>query len=234
MKGILRHSTEGNALTATFKKLRKNKYVQTAVIIGLIVLIVLGLWYSIQMALNTPYPALAVITGSMCVPQDALCDGWTHPFARTLHIGDLIIIQGVNPADLNTDYPNSDIIVFHKPTDPSELIVHRIAAKEVIDGKTYFYTKGDGNPVNEWPNAIQSSEYDPWGKVSEDLVIGKVIMRIPWLGHFVLFMRNSVGLPIVIALMIILLVVEFVVPLLRQKKTPTAEPEQQEETQQQP
>lgn len=214
-------------MTATLKKLQKNKYVQTAVIIGLIVLIVLGLWYSIQLVLNTPYPALAVVSGSMCIPEDALCDGWTHPFARTLHKGDLIIIQGVNPADLNADYPNSDIIVFHRPTDPNDLIVHRIAAEEVIDGKIYFYTKGDGNPVDKWPNAIQPSEYDPWGKVSADLVVGKVIMRIPWLGHVVLFMRDSIGLPIVIALMAILLIIEFVVPLFRKKKTPTAEPEKQ-------
>jgi signal peptidase I len=234
LKRILRHSTEGNALTATLKKLWKNEYVQTAVIIGLIALIVMGLWFSVQMVLNTPDPALAVVSGSMCIPQDALCDGWTHPFARTLHIGDLIIIQGVNPADLNADYPNSDIIVFHKPTDPSDLIVHRIAAKEVIDGKIYFYTKGDGNPVDKWPNAIQPSEYDPWGKVSEDLVVGKVIMRIPWIGHVVLFMRNSVGLPIIIALMIILLIIEFIVPLLRRKKAPVTELEQQKETQQQP
>jgi signal peptidase I len=222
-------------LTATLKKLRKNEYVQTAIIIGLIVLIVLGFWFSVQMLLNTPYPALAVITGSMCIPQDAECNGWTHPFARTLHIGDLIIIQGVNPADLNADYPNSDIIVFHKPTDPDELIVHRIAAKEVgEDGTIYFYTKGDGNPVNKWPNTIRPSEYDPWGKVSENLVVGKVIMRIPWLGHAILFMRNSVGMPLIIALMAVLVIIEFVVPLLRKKKTPAAETEQQKKTQQQP
>jgi signal peptidase I len=220
-------------LTATLKKLWKNEYVQTAAIIGLIALVVLGLWYSAQVILNTPDPALAVVSGSMCIPQDGQCNGWTHPFARTLHIGDLIVIQGVNPADLNADYPNSDIIVFHKPTDPSELIVHRIAAEEVIDGKIYFYTKGDGNPVHLWPDAIQPSEYDPW-KVPEDMVVGKVVMRIPWVGHAILFMQRSLfGLPIVIALIILLVIVEFIVPLVR-KKAPAAEPEQQKETQQQP
>jgi signal peptidase I len=216
-------------LTATLKKLWKNEYVQTAAIIGLVVLAVFGFWYGAQLVLNTPYPALAVVTGSMCIPQDALCDGWTHPFDRTLHIGDLIIVQGVNPADLNANYPNSDIIVFHKPTDPSELIVHRIAAKEVLDGKTYFYTKGDGNSFNKWPNAIQPAEYDNW-KVSEDMVVGKVIMRIPWLGHAVLFMqRNPFGLPIIIAIIIILVIVEFISPLFR-KKASASESEQQEET----
>jgi len=222
-------------LTATLKKLWKNEYVQTAVIIGLIVLIVLGFWYGAQIALNTPDPALAVVSGSMCIPQDAQCDGWTHPFARTLHIGDLIIIQGVNPADLNANYSNSDIIVFHKPTDPSELIVHRIVAKEVSEnGTIYFWTKGDGNGINKWPSTPSTAEYDPWGKISQDQVVGKVVMRIPWLGHIILFMRNSVGLPIIIALIILLVIVEFIVPLFRGKKAPAAESEQQKEAEQQP
>jgi signal peptidase I len=220
-------------LTANLKKLWKNEYFQTAVVIGLIVLVIFGFWYGSQVVLNTPYPALAVVTGSMCVPYDGRCDGWFHPFARTLHIGDLIIVQGVNPADLSADYPNSDIIVFHRPGDPDELIVHRIVAKEERDGTLYFYTKGDGNGVNKWPSTPTSSEYDPWNDrqgVPEDLVVGKVVMRIPWLGHVVLFMRNSIGLPVVIALIIIVVIIEFIVPLLREKKPL----EQQKEAQQQP
>jgi signal peptidase I len=218
-------------LTANLRKLWKNEYVQTAIVICLIALVIFGFWYGSQVVLNTPYPALAVVSGSMCIPYDGACDGRFHPFARTLHIGDLIIVQGVNPADLNADYPNSDIIVFHKPGDPEELIVHRIVAKEERDGILYFYTKGDGNGVNKWPSTPTSSEYDPWNGgqgVPEDLVVGKVVMRIPWLGHVVLFMRNSIGLPIVIALIIILVIVEFIVPLLRGKKPP----EQQKEAQQ--
>jgi signal peptidase I len=219
-------------LTANLKKLWKNEYFQTAVVIGLIVLVIFGFWYGSQVVLNTPYPALAVVTGSMCVPYDGRCDGWFHPFARTLHIGDLIIVQGVNPADLSADYPNSDIIVFHKPSYPDELIVHRIVAKEERDGAVYFYTKGDGNGVNKWPSTPTSSEYDPWNSgqgVPEDLVVGKVLMRIPWLGHVVLFMRNSIGLPLVIVLIIIIVIIEFIVPLLREKKPS----EQQKEAQQQ-
>jgi signal peptidase I len=220
-------------LTADFKKLWKNEYFQTAVVIGLIVLVIFGFWYGSQVVLNTPYPALAVVSGSMCVPYGSRCDGRFHPFARTLHIGDLIIVQGVNPADLSADYPNSDIIVFHKPNDSEDLIVHRIVSKEERNGTLYFYTKGDGNGVNKWPSTPSSSDYDPWNDgqgVPENLVVGKVVMRIPWLGHVVLFMRNSIGLPIVIALIIILVIVEFIVPLLRGKEPS----EQQKEAQQQP
>jgi signal peptidase I len=222
--------TEGATLTATIKRLWKNEYFQTAVVIGIIIVVVFGFWYGSQLVLNTPYPALAVVTGSMCIPYDGACDGWSHPFARTLHVGDLIVVQGVNPADLNANYPNSDIIVFHRPGNPDELIVHRIAAEEVVNGTIYFYTKGDGNPTDKWPNPIQPSEYDPWGRVSQDQVVGKVVMRIPWLGQVVLFMRNSLGLPIVIALIIILVIVEFVAPVLKGKKTPQQQSQAPQQT----
>ncbi|MGB9842230.1 MAG: hypothetical protein ACPLKZ_05845 [Candidatus Bathyarchaeales archaeon] len=207
----------------TLKKLWHNEYIQTIVVIGLIALFIFGFWYGLQIALNTPYPALAVISGSMCVPYDGACDGWAHPFSHTLHIGDLIIVQGVKPEELNADYPNSDIIVFKKPEYPDELIVHRIVAVDEINGTLYFRTKGDGNSHIKWPEIPTPLEYDPWGTngvpgIREDYVVGKVVMRIPWVGHIVLFMRNSIGLPIIVALIIIILIVEFIIPLLKGEK----------------
>ena len=209
------------------KKAWKNEHVQTAIVIGLIVLIVFGFWYGSQLVLNTQYPVLAVVSGSMCIPYDGACDGWTHSFERTLHIGDLIIVQGVNPADLNADYPNSDIIVFKDPRDTTDpdLIVHRIVSKQEINGKLYFRTKGDGNSDKKWPtpsSEFRDSDYDPWAippapGVSEDSVVGKVIMRIPLVGHIVLFMRNSTGILIVVAIAAILIILEFIIPLFRKK-----------------
>ena len=210
-------------MKATLKRLWKNEYVQTATIIGLIVLIFFGLWYGSTIALNTQNPIVVVPTGSMCIPYDGACDGWTHPFERTLHVGDLLILQGVNPRDLNTDYPNSDIIVFHEPGKPDELIVHRIVTAEEVNGVLYFRTKGDGNGFNKWPATPQPAEYDPFRDngvpgVSESKVVGKVIMRIPWLGNIVLFMRTRTGLATVAALIALLLIVEFVIPVLRKKR----------------
>ncbi len=219
------------------KKLWKNDYFKTALIIGLIVAIVLGFFFGLQLALNTPYPALTVESGSMCVPYDGLCDGWSHPFAQTLHIGDIIIIQGVDPKDLNANYPNSDIIVFREPGDPNgKLVVHRIVEKYEINGTLYFQTKGDGNGP-PWPAVPPVGEYDSyrlWGSgpyarqgVSQDQVVGRVVMRIPWFGHITLFMRRDPwGLPIIIALILLLVIIEFILPILRGKKKPT-EPEQQ-------
>jgi signal peptidase I len=212
-------ATEHQGFISTLKKLWKNEYFQTAVVIGLIALAVFGFWYGTQAVLNTPYPLSAVESGSMCIPYGAACDGWTHPFDRTLHVGDLIVVQGVNPEDLNTNYPNSDIIVFHEPNQPSTLIVHRIISEQEINGTHYFKTKGDGNG-NDWP-ATPEYGMDSWPSypngVPQDLVVGKVIMRVPWVGHLALFMRNSFGVPLVIIIILLIVIVEFVLPLFRQK-----------------
>ncbi len=217
------------------KRLWKNDYFKTAVVIVLIVAIVLSFLYGLQLELHTPDPALTVESGSMSIPYDSTDNFWdsiAHPFDRTLSIGDIIIIQGVNPKDLNTNYPNSDIIVFHDPLPGyySMLIVHRIIGTVVVDGTTYYLTKGDGNG-NPWPQKPTSGE-DPWDSnnppgVPSSYIVGKVVMRIPWFGWITLFMRdNSWGLPVVIALILLLVVVEFIVPILREKK-----PEQQNPTQ---
>ena len=128
-----------------------------------------------------------------------------HPFERTLHVGDLIIVQGVNAMSVRVAYPNSDILVFHFPKQNSyqkdELVITRVIAKEERDGITYFRTKGDGQGVHKWPEILNVSECDTWydyrenytwhGMISEKLLVGKVVFRIPWVGHIALFMQNS-------------------------------------------
>src|SRR5208337_3354952 len=219
----------GNGLTAT-KGIRNNEYFKTLVAVVLVVVVVFGLFFGLRSALNTSDPALTVVSGSMSIPYDAADNNFwltlSTPFDRTLSIGDIIIVQGVNPKDLNTNYPNSNIIVFHSPNDYNMLIVHRIISTVVYNGTTYFLTKGDGNG-NPWPQTPTSGQ-DPWDYnnppgVPSNYIVGKVVMRIPWFGWVTLFMRdNSWGLPVIIALIMLLIVIEFIVPILREKK-----PEQQ-------
>jgi len=221
-------------LAAKLKKLWKNEYVQTATVIGLIVLIFFGIWFGATLVLNTPNPIVVVPSGSMCIPYDGACEAhlWDHPFARTLHVGDLLILQGVNPQDLRTDYPNSDIIVFHQAVNPDELIVHRIVAVDEINGTLYFHTKGDGNSPVKWPEVPPREYYDglpiePPAGVAQDQVVGRVALRIPWVGNIVLFMRTSSGLFLVAVLIALLLVIEFIIPVLRRKRPISTEPSKQ-------
>lgn len=168
-----------------------------------------------------------VESGSMCITYDRDCDGWSHPFASTLHKGDIIIIQGVDPKDLNTNYPNSDIIIYKKPTDPTAPVVHRIVTSYEVNGTLHFQTKGDGNGT-PWPTPVNSGEYDSNSGiiptngegVPANLVEGKVIMRIPYLGWITLILQqNSWGIPLVIALVLLLVVLEFVIPMFKRKAT---------------
>ena len=222
-------------MLARTKKLWRNETVQTVIVIALIAIVIFGFWFGSQIVLNTKIPpALAVISGSMCIPYGGACDDWlsvNHPFARTLHKGDIVLIQGVDPKDLKTNYPDSDIIVFHNPNDPTELIVHRIIAVTEVNGSLYFSTKGDGNG-NKWPETPQYS-LDPWDTnypqgVPQNLIEGKVIMRIPWIGWVAIKMQElqkdlnlqgfNIALPIIIVLILVLIIAEFVIPLLKRRK----------------
>jgi signal peptidase I len=189
----------------------------------LILVVVLGFFFGLTLALGTAVPVRVVESGSMCVPYDGGCDGWSHPFTQTLHVGDIIIIQKINPADLNANYPDSDIIVYKNPNNPTDTpIVHRIAKSYEENGTLYFQTKGDGNSFHKWPQIPTAEEYDShslWNTgqgVPQEFVIGKVIMRIPYFGWVTLFLRNNTwGLPLVVGLILLLVVLEFVIPIIR-------------------
>ncbi len=217
-----------------YSKLAKNEYVKTIAAVGLIVAIVLGFFFGLGLVLGTSVPVRVVESGSMCI-EGNLCDGWSHPFDQTLHVGDIIIIQGVDPNDLNANYPNSDIIVYQNPdlhNNPDATpIVHRIVQRYAVNGTLYFQTKGDGNGIN-WPATPSPSEFDShvlWSSthgegVPQDLVLGKVVMRIPYFGWITLFMRsNSWALPLIILAIMLLIVVEFLVPYNRAKKKAAAQ-----------
>ncbi len=208
-------------MTAKAIKFWKNENFQVIVAIAVIVIVLVGVYA----AESAGYVAV-VPTGSMCVPYDGACDGWTHPFARTLHVGDILIIVPVDPKSLNTNYPNSDIIVYNTPTFGR--IVHRIVATTTVNDQIAFYTKGDGNGIDKWPATPSLSEYDPWSPISPNQIVGKVALRIPWIGHITLFLQglasgnaSRIVVPIIIVLAALLIVVEIVIPYLRKRKQPS-------------
>ncbi len=207
-------------------RFRYREHIKAIFAIVLVVLLVFGLFFGLRLTLNASVPIRVVESGSMCMPYGRGCDGFlslTHPFAPTLHKGDILLIQGVDPSDLNIDYPNSDIIIYKDPTNPTGTpIVHRIVAVQNINGTLYYQTKGDGNSNTKYPAIPSESEWDSnylWHTgqgITADAIEGRVVMRIPWLGWIALIMQQSSwGLPLVIAIIILLVVVEFVLPILR-------------------
>ncbi|RJS77777.1 signal peptidase I, partial [Candidatus Bathyarchaeota archaeon] len=145
----------------TLRKLWKNEYFQTAITVILLLAFVFGFWYVTQTVLRTGYPALAVASTSML---------------PTLNVGDLIIVQGVPPEQINANYLTGDIVVF---TDAKgDLIVHRAVKVENISGEYWFTTKGDNVPGSK-------DQFSPW---PASRLVGKVVGRIPWIGNFALLM----------------------------------------------
>jgi signal peptidase len=192
------------------KSLWKNEYFRTILTIIVVIAIVIGFWYGLRWELNTNYPVLAVASGSMSVSQPD--PGWASPFSPTLHTGDLIIVEGVNPEDIYTAPYNQtgrsgDVLVFHA-TDSDELIVHRAIAETNVSGQIYFTTQGDGNAVP-----------GPYSPTPAANVVGKVVMRIPWLGYIALDMRNSTAILVIVVLIIALIIVESVVSEVQHKRT---------------
>lgn len=166
----------------------KNEYVKSLILLAVILVVIVASWFGLKSYLRTDYPLLAVASGSM-VP--------------TLNVGDLIIVQGgFTVSDINATHETGDIIVFHKPYNPDELIVHR-AVEEAGDG---LQTKGDNNPT-----------VDPWTVNDSDLV-GRVVWIVPYVGHVPLFVHTPTGLSVIVILIVILILLEFVIPLAKEKE----------------
>ena len=198
------------------KPLWKNEYFRTIVTIIIIVVVVLGFWYGLRWGLNTDYPVLAVASGSMSLPKGVPDPGWASPFSPTLHTGDLIVVQGVSASDIHPGPPPvGDILVFHVSPGSEELIVHRAIGETTIDGTIYFITQGDANSQPGPP----STPGLPAGAVPISDVVGKVVMRVPWLGYIALDMRNSTAILVIVILIIVFIIVESVVSEVQHKRT---------------
>jgi signal peptidase len=165
-------------------------YVKTGVMIAVVILAVLLFWYGLSFVYRTENPILAVASESM---------------EPVLYKGDLIVIEGIDSAaDIHVGTKDSDrpgdIIVFHKPGGPEELIVHRaIQMIDNGDGTYSFKTRGDNNMVTDW-----------W-EVQESAIVGRYLdFKVPWLGNIALFfVPFEVKIAFITLWIIILLLVEF-------------------------
>lgn len=150
-------------------------------------------------ALGTSYPIVAVVSESMehglhdqalCGQQFAefkesfanywaACGSWYEergipqeqfqgfPFSNGFDKGDVIILWRANH---NVDV--GDILVFQ--ADRPQPIIHRVVKKWEENGKVFYQTKGDHNQ--------RSSDGVGELRIGEERVLGKGIVRIPFLG----------------------------------------------------
>ncbi len=174
-----------SGLYSKVKAIWRNEFAKTLILIGIIAAGTLAFRIVLVLALKTEYPLQTPVTRSM---------------EPTIHVGDLLIVQGgLNP---EYDIMEGDIIVFRNPNKPQELVVHRVIRKWREDGKWYFKTKGDNNPI--------SLPFER--KIPEDYIIGKVIWRIPYLGYIKMFLGTPLGMVVGILLIALFLIIENILP----------------------
>jgi signal peptidase len=130
----------------------------------------------LRRTLGTSNPMMVVISQSM-VPN--------------LGVGDFIFIEAIkdfNQVEIG-EPPFGDILVFVRPGYHEEFIVHRVIDGFKSENGWIFQTKGDNNA---FPDGFQ---------VPEDLVVGRVINRLPVIGYFSLFIKTMKGFGMVLVLM---------------------------------
>jgi len=175
--------------------------VKTVVLIAIIIGGVAAFWFGLRAALGTEYPLLTVASGSM---------------EPTLYRGDLIVVQGIsNFSDVKADLqPYGDIIIFRRPTPQysPDLIVHRAVQKyQGADGVWYFRTQGDAAP----PQGVLHP--DPW-IIPQTLIVGKLVGKVPWVGYIPLFIREPLGIMLIVVLFFIIILAEYLPVLFRKQK----------------
>lgn len=171
----------------------KSSYMKTLILVIVLVGSVIAFWFGLRAALGTEYPFLTVASGSM---------------RPTLEVGDLIVVQGIwNSSDMKAaPQPAGDIVVFRNPRTEGELIVHRAVDKVYHDGLWFIETKGDANGSTDiWTGS------DTWqGMISEKLLVGRVIGRVPWLGYVPLYIRTPIGFLVIVILVMIIIFAEYI------------------------
>ena len=141
---------------------------------------------------DTTHPLVAVVSGSMEHNNLDFNEWWLKngpwyenhdikkdsfalfSFKNGFGRGDIMILRGTNKLEVG------DVVVFMRNDGAQVPVIHRIV---VIDGRNRinYSTKGDNN-----------YDRDPW---TVDKILGKAILRIPYLGYVKIFFVDSVLTP---------------------------------------
>lgn len=105
------------------------------------------------------------------------------PFSNGFRKGDIMVLFGVKPEDVNV----GDIIVFN--ANKEYPIIHRVVRIR-SEEKLYFMTKGDNNR-----NYIDDGRLNELA-VSETQLLGRAVLRIPFLGYIKIWFTDILVNPV--------------------------------------
>ena len=172
---------------------RNRNIIEAILLIALIYVTPQGILIGLRYALNTELP-YSPVEGRSMEPK--------------YYQGDLVFIQGLNESQLTI----GEVIVFHRPGDWEFLIIHRIINKAYYEaeGQWYFQTKGDNNLAPD----LFPTNYKGWVPASN--VIGRVLLKIPYLGLIYLAMGTKIGPLTLSTILQILLIVAILIIYLKE------------------
>ena len=176
-------------------------------------------WLSLSAYLRTEHPVVIVAID--------MTPWYVTSMTPTLGAGDLLVIEGVDPANLkpstSVGAQDGDVIVFPHPyyvhrewdwwnfrwVDIPDLIVHRIVDKWISGNKTYLRTKGDHN-----------SGEDPFTIAGNEVVGRWTGLKIPIIGLIFLAAQDTAGRMIIIIALACMILYEIYTST-RKPKPPT-------------
>lgn len=95
-----------------------------------------------------------------------------------LPVGGIVVTQQVPASSLNV----RDVIVFHRPDKPDELVVHRIVTMKQGPSGPVVQTQGDAN------NAA-----DPWTVTLQGDTAYRAVFSLPYAGYVAVWMHSPAG-----------------------------------------
>jgi signal peptidase len=126
----------------------------------------------IGISLSIILVALLVVTGML--QFYVVLSGSMQP---TFQAGDVILTVDAPVASLQVN----DIITYHSPENSGYLVTHRIVGRINGECGTAFQTKGDANEgVDQY-------------LVSSDLVVGRMVFAIPYVGYVASISHSFIG-----------------------------------------
>ncbi len=161
-------------------KVLENDKIKNYIMIAILLIIVIFAYNILQIVLNTKVP-IGVVSSSSMEPN--------------LKKGDYVICIGVEAENIEID----DIIIFNLPYKSN--IIHRVVNKtKDSNGNWRFLTKGDNN------NSPDENPYNIETWIREEDVVGKVILKIPYIGWITLIAHENPIIPLIIFLLILIVI----------------------------
>jgi signal peptidase len=150
------------------KGLNRSDYVKLAIVIIIIVL-AFNLKYILTIATGSETP-IAVVKGYSMYPllrEGDLVFAY-KPSPDKIHVGDIVIYRGIR----------------------GELIIHRVIRIVKINNKYYYVTKGDNNPIPDYPE-FQGPGI-PYIRIEGVIVkIGDSVLKIQYLGYLSIWFHGG-------------------------------------------